>query len=171
MLLSDRNFRVLFCLWLLASEDKTLQGVLPSVEDVAFRLRMSEKDVSKSIQELSPFMEQDDIGVISSCNQVGPPETETETETYKEETEKSKKGSRFAPPSIEDIQILIDEKKYEYVDAEGFFHFYESKGWIVGKSKMKSWQSALGGWESRAKKEGKSKTSQKPLYQDFKAFE
>ena len=30
-----------------------------------------------------------------------------------------------------------------------FVAFYESKGWLVGKSKMKSWKSAIVTWEKR----------------------
>lgn len=30
-----------------------------------------------------------------------------------------------------------------------FVAFYESKGWLVGKNKMKSWKSAIVTWEKR----------------------
>ena len=30
--------------------------------------------------------------------------------------------------------------------AEKFFYFYESKGWMVGKNKMKNWKMAAGNW-------------------------
>ena len=30
--------------------------------------------------------------------------------------------------------------------AEGFFNFYESKGWMVGKTKMKDWKRAAARW-------------------------
>ena len=33
------------------------------------------------------------------------------------------------------------------VDSEAFVAFYESKGWMVGKNKMKSWKSAIVTWE------------------------
>lgn len=33
------------------------------------------------------------------------------------------------------------------VDAETFFDFYESKGWLVGKSKMKDWRASVRTWE------------------------
>ena len=35
------------------------------------------------------------------------------------------------------------------VDAEAFVAFYESKGWMIGKNKMKSWKSAIVTWEKR----------------------
>ena len=35
------------------------------------------------------------------------------------------------------------------IDAETFVSFYQSKGWLVGKSKMKCWKSSMITWEKR----------------------
>ncbi len=32
------------------------------------------------------------------------------------------------------------------MDAEAFWNFYESKDWMIGKNKMKKWQSAVITW-------------------------
>lgn len=32
-------------------------------------------------------------------------------------------------------------------NAEKFFNFYESKGWMVGKNKMKNWKAAIKTWK------------------------
>jgi hypothetical protein len=32
-------------------------------------------------------------------------------------------------------------------EAEKFWNFYESKGWMIGKNKMKSWQHAIKTWK------------------------
>ena len=86
--ISDCSFRVLIGLWLLAAEDKALKGNLPKIPDIAFRLRKSEKEITKSIQELSAFIIHDDIKLISERYQLDAPETETYTqETYKKEAE------------------------------------------------------------------------------------
>ena len=82
--ISDCSFRVLIGLWLLASEDHAMQGNLPSVDDIAFRLRMSNTAINKALQELKPFLIQDDINAISTRYQSDDPETETETETETE---------------------------------------------------------------------------------------
>jgi len=79
-LLSDRNFRVLVGLWLLASEDREMDGSLPPVEDIAFRLRISKADTIKALDGLSDFLICDDINMISGRYQDDAPETETETE-------------------------------------------------------------------------------------------
>ena len=82
-MISDCSFRVLVYLWMLASEDVSKEGNLPPIEDIAWRLRMDEKKIMQSIQELSEWVEHDDINTISPRYQVVPTETETETETEK----------------------------------------------------------------------------------------
>lgn len=62
-----------------------------------------------------------------------------------------KKGStRFQKPTIEEIRQYCLEKGYN-VDAEQFFNFYESKGWLVGKSPMQNWRAAVCTWIKREK--------------------
>lgn len=62
-----------------------------------------------------------------------------------------KKGSsRFQKPTIEEIRQYCQEEGYN-VDAEQFFNFYESKGWLVGKSPMKNWRAAVSTWNKREK--------------------
>ena len=59
-------------------------------------------------------------------------------------------SSRFQKPTIEEIRQYCLEKGYN-VDAEQFFNFYESKGWVVGKSPMKNWRAAVSTWNKREK--------------------
>lgn len=62
------------------------------------------------------------------------------------------KTSRFAPPSLQEVEKDINEKGYS-VDAEAFVAFYESKGWYIGKNKMKSWKYAITTWEKREREQ------------------
>jgi len=41
------------------------------------------------------------------------------------------------------------------VDPEKFFNFYQSKGWLVGKNKMKDWKASMHTWEKSEKTEFK----------------
>ena len=61
-----------------------------------------------------------------------------------------KGSSRFQKPTIEEIRQYCLEKELD-VDAEQFFLFYESKGWVIGKSPMKSWRAAVCTWSRRQK--------------------
>ena len=50
------------------------------------------------------------------------------------------------PPKIEMVQVYINDHGYN-VDAQSFMDFYDSKGWFVGKNKMKDWQAAVRTWD------------------------
>lgn len=63
------------------------------------------------------------------------------------EKESKKKNVRFSPPTIEEVKQFIAEKGYS-VNAESFFSYYESNGWMVGRNKMKKWQAAVAKWHN-----------------------
>ena len=80
-------------------------------------------------------------------------EKEEKKEIYKERKEQREKvvvekAPRFCPPTVDEVKAYCLEKNYT-VDAESFCDFYESKGWFVGKNKMKSWQAAVRTWQRR----------------------
>lgn len=59
------------------------------------------------------------------------------------------KGSkRFTPPTLDEVALELRKQKVKMpvVQAEKFFNFYESKGWMVGKNKMKNWKAAIKTW-------------------------
>lgn len=62
--------------------------------------------------------------------------------------DKEIKEKRFTPPSIDEVASYISEKGYN-VNAEAFVNFYESKGWYVGKNRMKNWRAAVANWNQR----------------------
>jgi hypothetical protein len=72
--------------------------------------------------------------------------------------EKSKTATRFSPPTKEEVEKFIEENGYN-VDATRFVDFYESKGWFVGKNKMKDWKAAVRGWNARDKGESPRRQS------------
>lgn len=77
-------------------------------------------------------------------------EIEKELELEKElEIEAKPKRKRFTPPTLDDVQNFAKEKGYTGFNAEAFVTYYESKGWVVGRSPMKDWQAAVRGWVSR----------------------
>lgn len=56
---------------------------------------------------------------------------------------------RFTPPSDIETIAYFESKNSTAAEAEKFWLFYDSKNWMVGKSKMKRWQSAASGWIKR----------------------
>lgn len=61
-----------------------------------------------------------------------------------------KGSSHFQKPTLEDIRQYCISRGNQ-VDPEQFFNFYESKGWMVGKSPMKDWRASVRTWEKREK--------------------
>lgn len=83
-----------------------------------------------------------------------------EKENKKETITETKKESigRFTPPTPAQVSEYIAEKGYS-VDAEKFVDFYESKGWFVGKNKMKDWKAAVRNWARSQRQESTTKGS------------
>ena len=62
-------------------------------------------------------------------------------------------GVRFTPPTLENVIGYCREKGYS-VDAERFIDFYSSKGWMIGKNRMKDWKAAVRNWARQEKQLG-----------------
>lgn len=82
--------------------------------------------------------------------------TEIEIELDKEidiehDTDIARKHTkRFIPPSAEDVAAYCHDNGY-IIDAEQFVDFYQSKGWVVGRTGMKDWKAAVRRWARDAK--------------------
>lgn len=61
-----------------------------------------------------------------------------------------RKAKLFTPPTINEV-IEYCKTRNNNVDPERFIDFYQSKGWMVGKNKMKDWKAAVRTWEQREK--------------------
>lgn len=55
------------------------------------------------------------------------------------------KVTPFKKPTFEQVSYYFATKGRPDL-AEDFYQFYESKGWMVGRNKMKSWQMAASRW-------------------------
>ena len=66
-------------------------------------------------------------------------------------------NKRFKKPILDEIKIYCLERNNN-INFETFYDFYESKNWMIGKSKMKDWKAAMRNWERReVKKQTTSK--------------
>lgn len=76
-------------------------------------------------------------------------EPETEPETKKEiGADKPPIRSRFVPPTVEEVRAYCLERG-NGIDPSLFVDFYEARGWIAGRGKMRSWKAAVRTWEKR----------------------
>lgn len=58
------------------------------------------------------------------------------------------KVKKFKKPTVEEVGEYCAERQNS-VNPEAFVNFYESKGWVVGKSPMKDWRAAVRTWEQK----------------------
>ena len=66
--------------------------------------------------------------------------------------------SRFKKPTLEELTEYLQQLQIKDFTAEKFFDYYESKGWLVGRHKMKDWKAAVRTWKNNTKKENPSAT-------------
>jgi hypothetical protein len=68
-----------------------------------------------------------------------------------EEKRREEKREDKIPPKIEEVSKYCEERK-NGVNPSKWHDFYSSKGWMVGRNKMKDWRAAVRTWESSAPK-------------------
>ena len=80
----------------------------------------------------------------------------------KESSKEKTKTRRFVKPTPAEVQAYCDERN-NGISGQAFCDFYESKGWVVGKSPMKDWKGAVRTWENKRKTETVSGTTNPSL--------
>lgn len=91
-----------------------------------------------------------------------------EKEKEKEKVKVKDNNKIFKPPTVDDVRAYCTERG-NGVDPQSFVDFYESKGWMIGKNKMKDWKAAVRTWErseTKTRQEGTAK-----LTKDHNNFE
>jgi hypothetical protein len=69
-------------------------------------------------------------------------------------TNRKKPDRNVIPPTLEMVTLYC-ESRNNGIDPENFVDFYTSKGWKIGKDKMKDWQAAIRTWERKHKENQK----------------
>lgn len=122
-------------------DEKSMLGVK---KNKAYTLDES-KMYTKCIQDVS--VGKDSIGKVSI-------DKNSIVKDSKGESVRGEKARRFIPPSVEEVEQYCLERSNN-IDAQSFIDFYESKGWMIGKNKMKDWKAAVRTWERSRKQENK----------------
>lgn len=122
-------------------DEKSMLGIK---KNKAYTLDES-KMYTKCIQDVS--VGKDSIGKVSI-------DKDSIVKDSKGESVRGEKERRFIPPSVEEVEQYCIERSNN-IDAQSFIDFYESKGWMIGKNKMKDWKAAVRTWERSRKQENK----------------
>jgi len=143
----------LLCIWMLASRTKN-------------QMPFDEKWITKKIGasskvNLQALVNAEFLTVEHDASTSLHNETQLATvsvpsvEESRGEAEESRGDRRFIPPTDIGAISYFESKGSTRKEAEKFWYFYDSKNWMVGKNKMKSWNSAANGWISRNKSDTK----------------
>lgn len=122
-------------------DEKSMLGIK---KNKAYTLDVNKMD-TKCIQDVS--VGKDSIGK----DRLGEDSIDKDS---KGESVRGEKTKRFIPPSVEEVEQYCIERSNN-IDAQSFIDFYESKGWMIGKNKMKDWKAAVRTWERSRKQENK----------------
>ena len=76
------------------------------------------------------------------------------------------KKAVFNIPTEKEVKEYCKERGNS-INAKKFIAFYESKGWMIGKNKMKDWQAAVRSWEQQEIAEQKKADERKPKTRAF----
>ena len=90
------------------------------------------------------------VNQLSTSCQPNVNQMSAEDSIGKDRLDKDSRGKCFIPPSVDEIREYCIERKNN-VDADRFHDFYEAKGWMVGKNKMKDWKACIRTWERSEK--------------------
>ena len=110
---------------------------------------LTKKSNSLSIQSNNPILENENpIHLNTYPIDENEPISTIKDYTNKDKTIKDERALAFLKPTIEEIEYYCIGR-HSPIDAELFFDYYESIGWIVGKSPIKDWRATIRTWEKR----------------------
>ena len=153
-MLGDAAKGHLLCIWMLASrtknemilDDKWITKKIGASTKVNLEALISSGFLIVEHDASTPLHNETQLATVSVPSE----------EKSRDREEKSRVDSgRFSPPLDIDTVSYFESKGSTAKEAEKFWLFYDSKNWMVGKSKMKKWQSAASGWITRNKTDSK----------------
>jgi hypothetical protein len=144
-----------------SSETSVEQALVPSINYINNTNNLNENNVSNVQKQTNNFEEKK----ISSDKIVIPSEveeTQKEKSFAKKEKEKEKEKEKDvrvipseaevsplkkAPPTIEKVKTYFQENNFPEIEAQKFFNYFSSIGWLIGgKIPMHNWQAAAQNW-------------------------
>ncbi len=91
------------------------------------------------------------LSVLTKNNITWVDDVKPQLELIEDTQEQKDNTSPGQPRTITEAIDYFKEKGSNKNEGEKFYYFYESKGWKVGKTKMKNWKMSASGWISRNK--------------------
>jgi predicted phage replisome organizer len=89
--------------------------------------------------------------IVTECNAHITESVTNNNESKRKSKSKRQSKSNNIPPTLEEVSAYCEER-HNNIDPQVFIDFYESKGWYVGKNKMKDWKACIRTWEKSDRK-------------------
>ena len=103
-----------------------------------------------TVEQNGSYTLTDGVGIPGGIPSMGIPSIGKDS-IGKNRIDKSSSTHTFVPPTVEEVKAYCDERNNK-VDPDRFVDFYSSKGWMIGKNKMKDWKAAVRTWEKDNRK-------------------
>ena len=121
-----------------SSETGTEQALVPSINYINNTNILNDKNVSNLEKHSKNFVEINNLDL--------------KNEKSKEEKSSAKKEEKLQP-TIEEVKIYFQENNFPEQEAQKFYNYFKSVGWLVGgKTPMVDWQAAAQNWMINAPK-------------------
>ena len=163
----SKNIKILKGIGLIKVQPHAEFGVGKKVNTYSISLRhelmeSSDLELIEKINNLrrsqkTPISSHLELGKVQALNRISShpehdPFIEPSLKQPSLERAHTKKTKRFIKPTIQECAAYCMNES----EAENFWHFYESKNWMVGKNKMSVWKSALTRWIKNSSKKQSS---------------
>ena len=128
-----------------SDETSTEQALVPSINYINNTNILNDKNVS-NLEKLTKNFEE----INNSSDKIVIPSAVEGTQ--KEEKSSAKKEEKLQP-SIEEVKNYFQENNFPEQEAQKFYNYFKSVGWLVGgKTPMVDWQAAAQNWMINAPK-------------------
>ncbi len=129
-----------------SSETGTEQALVPSINYINNTNILNDKNVSNLEKHTKKFEE---INNSDLKNEI----EEKEKSSAKKEKEIIVTSSIVEKPTIENVKSYFQENNFPEQEAQKFYNYFKSVGWLVGgKTPMVDWQAAAQNWMINAPK-------------------
>lgn len=160
--LPDASKAHLLSIWLLASRTENkipnnsgwIGNKINATEEVNIELlvKLGFLEVNGSKNSKLQTSEQDASKVIHSAVQDACTEKRERESRVEGEGAKATSSKKFIKPTIEDVFAYMQERNHNSRDeAERFFDYWESIGWVRNRTPMKNWKASVRTWLKNAK--------------------
>jgi hypothetical protein len=138
-----------------SSETSDEQALVPSINYINNTNNLNENNISNVQKHTNNFEEID-----NSSDKIVIPNEDEETQKEKSSAKKEKEKEvrvipsevevspfKKAPPPIEAVKTYFQENNFPEIEAQKFFNYFSSIGWLIGgKIPMHNWQAAAQNW-------------------------